>query len=321
MEKYRNIFFEIKAEIEKARNIILTAHVNPDGDAVGSSLALFLTLKNEYKNKCIRFILQDEIPDTTKFLKYSEMIEKYKEDEVHKTELLIYLDSATKERTGVIHERIEAEKTVCIDHHVSNPEYGDINCVVRDATSTSEIIFDFIKFSGYKLLKEVADALYLGLINDTGNFSHSNVTKKAFEMAAELVSVGVNSNYIVTNFLNSNAYQALKIVGEALINFEFFSDKRLSYIYIDNKTMEKYGARKEDTEGIVEKILSYNQASVSLFLREEKDGKIKGSMRSKYEVNVNEIANIFGGGGHYKAAGFSSSLPAEEILKIVLENL
>lgn len=321
MENYRSIFFEIKKEIEKAKNITLTAHINPDGDAVGSSLALFLTLKNEYKDKDIRLILQDDIPDTTKFLKYSEMIEKYKEDDIYKTELLIYLDSATKERTGIIYKRIEAGRTVCIDHHVSNPEYGDINCVVRAATSTSEIIFNFIKFSGYKLLKEVAEALYLGLINDTGNFSHSNVTKKAFEMAAELVSLGVNTNYIVTNFLNSNAYQALKIVGEALRNFEFFPDKKLSYIYIDNETMQKYGARKEDTEGIVEKILSYNQASVSLFLREEKDGKIKGSMRSKYEVNVNEIAGIFGGGGHYKAAGFSSSLPAEEILKIVLENL
>lgn len=321
MENYKNIFFEIKREIEKAENIILTAHINPDGDAVGSSLALLLTLKNEYRDKNLRLILQDEIPDTTKFLKYSELIEKYKEDEVYKTELLIYLDSATKERTGVIYQKIEARKTVCIDHHVSNPEYGDINCIIRNATSTSEIIFNFIKASEYKLLKEAAEALYLGLVNDTGNFSHSNVTKEAFEMAAELLSVGVNSNYIVTNFLNSNAYQALKIVGEALRSFEFYPDKKLSYIYIDNATMEKYDARKEDTEGIVEKILSYNQASVSLFLREEKDGKIKGSMRSKYEVDVNRIANIFGGGGHYKAAGFSSSLSAEEILKIVLKNL
>lgn len=321
MKNYENIFFEIKAEIEKAQNIILTAHVNPDGDAVGSSLALLLTLKTEYKDKNIRLVLQDKIPDTTKFLKYSEMIERYKEDEVYQTELLIYMDSATKERTGLIYQKVQTERTISIDHHVSNPEYGDLNCVIRTATSTSEIIFNFIKTCKYKLLKEAADALYLGLINDTGNFSHSNVTKEAFEMAAELLSIGVNSNYIVTNFLNSNSYQALKIVGEALSKFEFFSDKKLSYIYIDSATMDKYNARKEDTEGIVEKILSYNQASVSLFLREETDGKIKGSMRSKYEVDVNKIANLFGGGGHYKAAGFSSSLPATEILKIVLENL
>lgn len=321
MENYKEIFFKIKQEIEKAENIILTAHVNPDGDAVGSSLALLLTLRNEYPNKNIRLILQDNIPYTTKFLKFSETIEKYIDDEVYNTNLLIYLDSATKERTGIIWERVRASKTICIDHHISNPEYADINCVIRNATSTSEIIYNFIKISNYKFLKEVAEALYLGLINDTGNFSHRNVTKEAFEMAAHLISMGVDSNYIVNNFLNSNSYPALKIVGEALRNFEFYSEKKLSYIYIDNETMTKYRARKEDTEGIVEKILSYNEASVSLFLREEPDGKIKGSMRSKYEVDVNEIANFFGGGGHYKAAGFSSSLSANEILKIILEKL
>lgn len=321
MENYKEIFFKIKQEIEKAENTILTAHVNPDGDAVGSSLALLLTLRNEYPNKNIRLILQDNIPYTTKFLKFSETIEKYIDDEVYNTNLLIYLDSATKERTGIIWERVRASKTICIDHHISNPEYADINCVIRNATSTSEIIYNFIKISNYKFLKEVAEALYLGLINDTGNFSHRNVTKEAFEMAAHLISMGVDSNYIVNNFLNSNSYPALKIVGEALRNFEFYSEKKLSYIYIDNETMTKYRARKEDTEGIVEKILSYNEASVSLFLREEPDGKIKGSMRSKYEVDVNEIANFFGGGGHYKAAGFSSSLSANEILKIILEKL
>lgn len=321
MENYKEIFFKIKQEIEKAENIILTAHINPDGDAVGSSLALLLTLRNEYPNKNIRLILQDNIPYTTKFLKFSETIEKYIDDEVYNTNLLIYLDSATKERTGIIWERVRANKTICIDHHISNPEYADINCVIRNATSTSEIIYNFIKISNYKFLKEVAEALYLGLINDTGNFSHRNVTKEAFEMAAHLISIGVDSNYIVNNFLNSNSYPALKIVGEALRNFEFYSEKKLSYIYIDNETMIKYRARKEDTEGIVEKILSYNEASVSLFLREEPDGKIKGSMRSKYEVDVNEIANFFGGGGHYKAAGFSSSLSANEILKIILEKL
>ncbi len=321
MENYKEIFFKIKQEIEKAENIILTAHINPDGDAVGSSLALLLTLRNEYPNKNIRLILQDNIPYTTKFLKFSETIEKYIDDEVYNTNLLIYLDSATKERTGIIWERVRASKTICIDHHISNPEYADINCVIRNATSTSEIIYNFIKISNYKFLKEVAEALYLGLINDTGNFSHRNVTKEAFEMAAHLISIGVDSNYIVNNFLNSNSYPALKIVGEALRNFEFYSEKKLSYIYIDNETMIKYRARKEDTEGIVEKILSYNEASVSLFLREEPDGKIKGSMRSKYEVDVNEIANFFGGGGHYKAAGFSSSLSANEILKIILEKL
>lgn len=314
-------FLVIKKEIEKVNSIILTAHVNPDGDAVGAGLALLITLKNEYKSKNIRMILQDNIPYTTKFLSHSNKIEKFDEKEKYKAELLIYLDSATKERTGIIWQKVKADKTINIDHHVSNPEYADINCVIRESSSTSEIIFNFINASKYKLLKEAADALYVGVVNDTGNFSHSNVRKSTLEMAASLIELGVNNNEIVTNFLNSNSYQSLKILGEALKNFEFFPEKKLVYIYISNKTMKKYGAKKEDTEGIVEKILSYTEASVSLFLREEENGIIKGSMRSKYDKNVNEIASLFGGGGHFKAAGFSSDLSADKILSLILKRI
>lgn len=314
-------FLSIKNEIEIANNIILTAHINPDGDAVGACLALLITLKNRYKNKSIRVILQDDIPYTTKFLKFSNEIEKYQEEKKYMADLLIYLDSATKERTGIIWQEIKAKKTINIDHHVSNPEYGDINCVIRDSSSSSEIVYNFINFAKYPLLKEAADALYVGLVNDTGNFSHSNVKKSTLEMAAELIECGVNNNEIVTNFLNSNSYQSLKLLGEALKNFEFFQEQKLVYIYINYETMKKYGAKKEDTEGIVEKILSYTEASVSLFLREEENGLIKGSMRSKYDKNVNEIASLFGGGGHFKAAGFSSNLKEKEILKIILEKI
>ena len=321
MKEFIEKFKEIKTIIEENQNIILTAHVNPDGDAVGSGLGLFLTLKENYKDKNIRFVLQDSIPYTTKFLKGSEEIEKYNSEEKYSTDLLIFLDSATRERTGETGKNIEAKLTINIDHHMSNPSYGDVNCVITYSSSTSEIVYHFIKYMGYPISLATAEALYLGLVNDTGNFSHSNVKVETMMMATDLISLGVNNNYIVTNFLNSNSYQTLKMLGDALTKFEFYPEKKLSYYYLDQTTMQKYGAKKEDTEGIVEKILSYYEASVSLFLREEADGKIKGSMRSKYETNVNKIAALFGGGGHYKAAGFSSDLSPKEILNIVLKNL
>lgn len=315
-------FIEIKNKIEESESIILTAHINPDGDAVGSSLSLFLSLKEKYKNKKINLILQDVIPYTTKFLKGSECFEIYNKEKKYFCDLLIFLDSATKERTGETGKNIEAKFTINIDHHVSNPLYGDINCVIPTASSTSEIIYNFLKEQEFDFLPAANDALYLGLVNDTGNFSHSNVKYETMLMATDLISKGVNNNYIVSNFLNSNSYQSLKLLGEALKNFEFYPEKKLVYYFLDAETQKKYSAKKEDTEGLVEKLLSYYEASVSLFLREETDTKkIKGSMRSKYEVDVNKIANIFGGGGHYKAAGFSSDLKAEEILKIVMENI
>ena len=321
MKEFLEKFKEIKNIIEKNQNIILTAHVNPDGDAVGSGLGLFLTLKENYKDKNIRFVLQDNIPYTTKFLKNSDEIETYDKDKKYSCGLLIFLDSATRDRTGETGKNIESKITINIDHHVSNPLYADINCVIAYSSSTSEIIYNFIKYMDYKFSLSVAEALYLGLVNDTGNFSHSNLKVGTMQMATDLIAIGVNNNYIVTNFLNSNSYQTLKMMGEALKNFEFYPEKKLSYYYLDSKTMKKYNAKKEDTEGIVEKILSYHEASVSLFLREEADGKIKGSMRSKYEINVNEVASLFGGGGHYKAAGFSSNLSANKILEIVLKNI
>lgn len=314
-------FLDIKNKIEEARDIILTAHVNPDGDAVGSGLGLYITLKKYYKEKNIKFVLQDNIPYTTKFLRYSDEIEKYDENKNYETDLLIFLDSATQNRTGLINEKVKRNFNINIDHHISNPGYGDINCVLPHMSSTSEIIYNFIKYSSYDLTLEAGEALYLGIVNDTGNFSHSNVKKSTMEMATDLIGSGVDNNKIVTNFLNSNSYSSLKILGEALTNFKFFEEKKLVYYYLDKKTMEKYSAKKEDTEGLVEKILSYTEASVSLFLRQEENGLIKGSMRSKKDIDVNKIANIFGGGGHIKAAGFSSDKNADEILKIILKEI
>lgn len=317
-------FLKIKKEIEKYNNIVLTAHVNPDGDAIGSGLALFISLKKHYKNKNIRFILQDKIPYTTEFLKYSEEIEKYEDSNIDKTELLIFLDSATRERTGLVGEKIKADYTINIDHHISNPNYADMNCVISTMSSASEIVFNFLKENDFEISVEAAEAIYLGIVNDTGNFSHSNVSKSTMEIATQLIGLGVNNNYIVTNFLNSNSFASLKLLGEALKNFEFFEKEKLVYYFLSYETMQKYGSKKEDTEGIVEKILSFYGAEVSLFLREEapeSDKKYKGSMRSKNDIDVNKIANIFSGGGHKKAAGFSSSLEKEEILKEILENL
>lgn len=314
-------FQEIQKEIIEADRIILTAHINPDGDAVGSGLAMYIALKNKFKNKNISFLLQDDIPYTTKFLKYSSEIELYSDNKNYETDLLIFLDSATKERTGIINEKIKRKKTINIDHHTSNPEYADINCVIRNSSSTSEIVYNFLKYNNYDLSLEIGEAIYLGLVNDTGNFSHSNVSKETMNIAASLINIGVNNNYIVSNFLNSNSYQTLKLLGEALTNFEFFSDEKLSYFYLSLDVMSKYKAKKEDTEGIVEKILSYKEAEISLFLREENDGKIKGSMRSKKDIDVNKIAALFNGGGHIKAAGFSSNLGEKEILNIILNYL
>ena len=313
-------FLKIKERIMESRNILITSHVNPDGDAIGSGLALMKGIEKLNKNCNVRFVLQDKTPDRIKFLKLEKRAEIYNPQEKYIFDLAVCVDSATLERTGAVKELIENCEKINIDHHISNPCYGQLD-YVEDISSTSEVVYKFLKFTETEIDIDMAEALYTGLVNDTGNFKHSNATEKTFQMAGDLVSIGVDNSKIVREFLNTKSMAAIKLLGQAMYEMKFDEEKKLVYFFLSYKDMQKVNGRKEDTEEIVETLVSYEKAEVSLFLREDKPGVIKGSMRSKYDVNVNEIASIFGGGGHIKASGFTSTLPHEEIIKKVLEKL
>jgi phosphoesterase RecJ-like protein len=313
-----NTFLEIKDKIFSEDNIVVISHVNPDGDAIGSGLALTLGLKKMGKN--VRFILQDKYPDSVKFLNEINIVEQYDENNEYKFDLSICVDGATDDRLGKAKELLKDRFVINIDHHISNTLYGKLN-YVEEISSTSELIYKFLKFCEIDIDINMAEALYTGLVNDTGNFSHDNVTEKTFEMAAELKRIGASNSKVVREFFNTKSLPAIKLLGIAMYEMEYNENKKLAYYFMSKETLDKYNGRKEDTEGIVEKLISFKEAEVSLFLREDKIGVIKGSMRSKHDIDVNEIASIFGGGGHRKAAGFTSELPAEEIIKKVLERL
>lgn len=313
-----NTFLEIKDKIFSEDNIVVISHVNPDGDAIGSGLALTLGLKKIGKN--VRFILQDKYPDSVKFLNEINIVEQYNENNECKFDLAICVDGATDDRLGKAKELLKNRFVINIDHHISNTLYGKLN-YVEEISSTSELIYKFLKFCEIDIDINMAEALYTGLVNDTGNFSHDNVTEKTFEMAAELKRIGASNSKVVREFFNTKSLPAIKLLGIAMYEMEYNENKKLAYYFMSKETLDKYNGRKEDTEGIVEKLISFKEAEVSLFLREDKIGVIKGSMRSKHDIDVNEIASIFGGGGHRKAAGFTSELSAEEIIKKVLERL
>lgn len=313
-----NNFKDIKDKIEASKNIIVTAHVNPDGDAIGAGLALTLGLKKIGKNT--RFILQDNYPSNLKFLKKISLVETYDSENNYDNDLTISVDCATLDRLGTTRELLINRESINIDHHISNTLFADLN-YLEIVSSTSEIIFSLLKFLNIDIDIDMGESLYTGLINDTGNFQHNNVTKNTFEMAAYLIGIGVDNSKIVREFFNTKSMTALKLNGLATYEMKFNKDKKLAYYFLDKKTLDKFEGKKEDTEGIVEKLLSLKEAEVSLFLREDQVGVIKGSMRSKHEIDVNKIAMLFGGGGHIKAAGFTSDLPVEKIISIVLENI
>jgi phosphoesterase RecJ-like protein len=312
--------------IRASRRIIITTHVNPDGDAVGASLGLFLGIRKwasreEDWDPQIRIVLEDKAPDTTAFLPYYERLERWSSDEHYEGDLLICLDAADLKRLGKTAVLAEDHVVVNIDHHITNPGYGKYN-YVKDISSTSEIIFRLLQSAGAPLDTEIGECLYTGLVNDTGNFSHDNVTKDTLYMAGTLVGIGVDNAKIIREFLENKSYGAIKLIGEALYYMQFYPEEKLAYYYLPYAEMIRHGGRKEDTESIVERLIEYNEAEAALFIREEETGLLKGSMRSKVDsVDVAKIAGCFGGGGHKKAAGFTAKGTADAVLAKVLRQL
>lgn len=320
------IFEEIVDKIKSSKNILLTTHLNPDGDGIGAVIALILGLNRYIKtegleDKNIRIAIVDEVPSNLKFLFGSEMIEKYENFKTkYPIDLLVALDTGTLERVGAVKE--VSDTIINIDHHVSNTEYGIINYIDSRSASTCEIIYELLEFMGIEIDVLIGEALYTGFLNDTGNFKHSNVLPETFEKAAKLISVGVNNTKIVREFLDRKKYSALKLYGRALENAKMIEDKKFIYTYISQADFKEFSGDKFDTDGVVEFILQCDTAEISLFLREEKDGIIKGSMRTKSDtLDLNDIVKMFSGGGHKKAAGFSSDLTFQEIVKKIIEIL
>jgi len=326
-------FEKIIDRIKESNRIVILSHVNPDGDAVGAGLGLFLALNKlneklkaadeDYMEKVVRFVLEDNIPRNLRFLEGSEMIERdeYVESK-YDFDLAICVDAATDERIGSTHRHLGRSKFVInIDHHTSNTMYGDINHV-EDISSSSEIIYKLINEMEIEITREMGEALYTGLVNDTGNFAHSNVTPKTFAMAGDLMERGVDNSKIVREFFHNKNLPSLKLMGMALQEMIYNPEKKFTYFYLSSDALNNIQGLKEDAEGIVNLINSYNESEVSLFMREEKDGSIKGSMRSKHDVDVNKIAGLFGGGGHVKAAGFTAKdMTPEEVVEKVLNKL
>lgn len=314
---------EVAKKILEGNEMILTTHQNPDGDGIGAVLALFLGLNklNKDKMKLVRIVIEDPVPSFLRFLPAVEVIEKVEYvAENAKFDTVVSIDVANKERIGTPLKFLkEGVRLINIDHHVSNEKYGDINYVNDKASSASEIIFELLQAMNVDIDKMIAECIYCGLINDTGNFSYNNVGEKTFQIAALLKGTGIENEKISENLFANKSIARLKLLGYAIDNMVFDGERKFAYTFISREILDKYDARKEDTEGIVEAIRSYEACETALLLREDKKGSLKGSLRSKGK-DVNKIAAVFGGGGHVKAAGFSSSLSYEEVINKIKEN-
>jgi len=309
------------AAIRTAHRIVLASHVNPDGDALGCILALTHALRSLGKD--VVPLSQDGVPEIYRWLPGAEWIEA--QTERRDFELAIVCDAGVMERTG-LKVRPTLESAPClmdIDHHISDGTFGDIQILDSTAAATAELIWDLItalEADAMQTLatKDVAICLMTGLITDTGSFRFPNVTPRTFQLAAQLQELGAIPAPITELVFENRTYGSVKMLGRALDAMQLTTDGRIGWSHITAKDFSELNATDAETEGIVNHIRAVTTVQVGILFREVPGSKVRISMRARDGMDVNKIANVFGGGGHKLAAGCSVELPLAEVEKLVV---
>ncbi len=306
----------ILEEIKKAKRIVILTHENPDGDAVGSSLAMYIALKEMGKEPDI---IIPELPKVFNFLPEVENIKK--EGTKDPYDLAIALDCATiKMLNGWANYFEDAKSKVTIDHHGTNTMYGDYNYVNPDAPACAQTLISIIQYFGVDIDKKIGTCLLTGIITDTGGFQYQSTTPETFEFAAELLQTGVNVSDIYKRVMNTKTKANFELRKRAIDRMEFYEDGKIALTYITKQDEEEAGAETGDYEGIVEEGRAIEGVEVSIFLRETAKG-FKASLRSNYYVNVSDVCLMFGGGGHIHAAGCTIAQSLEQVKEKILNQV
>ena len=301
-------------EINNASSIVILTHEKPDGDAIGSSLALYNGLKQLQKNADV---IIPEYSNTYKFLPNASDIKK--EGNANSYDLAIALDCGDIKRLNGFAKYFEDANTkISIDHHSANTMFADYNFVNPAAPACCQILITVLEALGVTINKEIGTCLLTGIITDTGGFKYSGVTAETFEFTAELLNKGVKVSDIYKRVMQTISKTQFELRRIAMNRIEFFEDGKITFTYITKEDEDKVNAGINDYDGIVEMGRDIEGVEVSIFFREKDDG-YKISLRSNDYVNVSDICLMFSGGGHIRAAGGSINLPFEQAKQKVIE--
>ena len=307
---------DILAEIKNAENIVVMAHEQPDGDAIGSSLAMCLVLKNMGKNVC--YVLdEDDYPETFNYLPGKELITS--NPDIEKFDLAICMDCPNIKRVSANFRKYfeEAEVTVEFDHHTKNEMFADFNIVNHVSPATCQILVSSFEYLGIEMTKDVGTCILTGIITDTGGFKYDGVTSETFEIASEFLGKGVKISKIYKEALSNisrGKFEARKLAANRV---EFLENGQIAYTYMTKEDMEKLGIDQNDLDGIVENGRDVKGVELSIFLYETDKG-FKGSLRSNNYINVSDLGLLFNGGGHMRAAGCTLPYPLDEAKERIL---
>ncbi len=288
-------------EVKDALTIGISGHIRPDGDCVGSVMGLYLYLKKVCPDAKVQVLLEKPA-DIFSCIKDIDEIHTDFVTDVEKFDVFFALDTS-KERLGEGEKYFDgAGKRINIDHHVSNSGCGDLNHIVPGASSTSELIYDLIEDKS-DLDEDIARALYIGIIHDTGVFQYSNTAASTLKAAAELISYGLDFSRLIEETFYEKTYIQNQILGRALLESILFMNGKCVVSMLDKKTMNFYRAEPHDLDGIVSQLKNTKGVECAIFMYQTDVMEYKVSLRSNGQVDVAKVAEFFGGGGHVRAAG------------------
>ena len=310
--------FDLLDVLKDANTIGITGHARPDGDCVGSTMAMYMYLTKNYPEKRIDIFLEPIPESYGQIVRLDEVCTDFVTD-VEKYDAFVVIDCEYT-RTGQAQELFEnANLKLNVDHHISNKGCGDINYIVPSASSACELVYDLIGEDG--LDENIALALYLGMIHDTGVFQYSNTSPKTLRTAAKLIEFNFDFSTIIEESFYQKTYMQNLLLGKAVNESVLILDGHAIYSVVSKELMEEYNAKSSDLEGIVSQLRNTKGVDCAIFMYEVEEGEYKVSLRSNDNVNVSEIAKSFGGGGHVKAAGVTMNGTDKEIVSKLSDSI
>jgi phosphoesterase RecJ-like protein len=299
---------------------IVVTHENPDGDALGSLLAMTLALRSLGKDAEMLLCGQGPVPREYAFMQLDGLLRELPVDADER--VLVAVDCAKADRIGQDLSPVERTKLVVdIDHHHDNTRFGSVNLIVADASSTGEVLRDVFAELGVEITPEIAEPLYIALVTDTGRFQYSNTTAKSLRLAAELVEAGADVHAVFQQVYESVEFAKLKLLARALDRARVLEGGRIVVSHLLRTDFGEVGAVEPYSEGIIDYLRAVEGSELAVLIREppRDDGPVRRiSLRASVdELDVSAIARSFGGGGHRQAAGFSSELSIDEITELI----
>ena len=310
----------IAEAIRKHDRFLVTTHENPDGDALGSLIAMTLALRELGKDAAMYLFGEVPIPKEYEFMEFADLLRGSNPDVTDR--VVVAVDAANERRLGPEKDLLEkAPFVIDIDHHHDNTRFGDVNLIVGSASSTGEILRDVFQQLGVELTPEIAEALYIAVVTDTGRFQYANTSAKSLRLAADLVEAGADVHRVFQGVYENVAFAKLKLVARALENAKVFDGGRVIVSHLERSDFDKAGAEEPYSEGIIDYLRAVEGAEIAALIREPptQNGPTRRvSLRTTTEgIDVSQIARKSGGGGHKQAAGFSSEASVDEITDFI----